>query len=103
MNLNIAVLGTGLYRPVQLVNEELYLIYRVKTVWWHISIYSKTWNFLHIPVDECIALAVLHYVEGHSYSAVADVLWLYSIAPVEELCVKGHSCTHIHLCTQDRS
>ena len=50
-----------------------------------------------------MALAVVHCVKGYSYSAIGDILWLYSIALVEELCVKGHSYIHIYLCTKDCS
>ena len=66
----------------------------IDAVWWYISTYSKTLNFLSIPADRHIAPALLHCVKGHSYSAAGEVLWLYSIAPAEELCVKGHSRTH---------
>ena len=64
---------------------------------------QQTYHFRTIPADKRIAPAVVHCVKGHLYSAAGEVLWLYSIALAEELCVKGHSCTHIHLCTQDCS
>ena len=64
---------------------------------------QQTYHFRTIPADKRIAPAVVHCVKGHLYSAAGEVLGLYSIAPAEELCVKGHSCTHIHLCTQDCS
>ena len=70
-------------------------------VWWYFKLPTANLYFQTIPADKCIALAVVHCVKDHLYSAAGEVLWLYSIAPAEQLCVKGHSYTHIHLHAQD--
>ena len=79
--------------------------FTMDAVWQYFQKYhlQQTFYFWTIPADKHIALAVVHCVKGHSYSAAGEVLWLYSIAPAEELCIKGHSCTHIHLRTQGNS
>ena len=81
------------------------VLFTTDAVWRYFQKYhlQQTFYFQTIPADKHIALAVVHCVKGHSYSAAGEVLWLYSIAPAEELCVKGHSYTHIHLSTQDCS
>ena len=91
-------------RSVHLVRRGTAL-FTTDAVWRYFQKYclQQTYYFGAIPADKRIALAVVHCVKGHSYSAAGEVLWLYSLAPAEELCVKGYSCIHIHLCTQDCS
>ena len=48
---------------------------------------QQTFYFITIPADKRIALAVVHCVKCQSYSAVGEVLWLYSLAPAEELSI----------------
>ena len=79
-------------RSMQLVRRGTAL-FTTDAVWWYFQKYclQQTFYFITIPADKPIALAVVHCVKGHLYSAAGEVLWLHSIAPAEELCVKGHS------------
>ena len=90
------------HQSVQLVKRGN-VLFTTDAVQWYFQLSTANVYFQTIPVDKCIAPAVVHCVKGYSYSAAREVLWLYSIAPAEELCVKGDYYIHIPLCTQDHS
>ena len=95
-----AVLKYRFASPKCAIGQRGTVLFSTDTVQWYIQPPTANFYFQTIQADKCVVLGVVHSIKGHSYSTAREVLWLYSIALAEELYVKSHSYTHIHLCTQ---